>query len=389
MSHTTEQPVHHSRVEALDLLRLLAALAVVFYHFVFHGPGGFELTSLSLPEAAAIAKYGYLGVPLFFVISGFVIAYSAEGRTAREFVAARIARIYPGFLICMTLTFLAITVLGGPRIQASVWQWLANIAIAAPAFDQPYMDSAYWSIVVEVVFYGWVAIFIAAGLFSSRLSPLVAAWLLVSIVNEVFIDSFLLRKLLITNYSGFFAAGLMLYALHAGRRDALIWSLLGAATLLGAFQSDWVAASIVSRSNTGLSRIVVAAASVGAVALVGACARIRRLPVSSATALAIGAMTYPLYLLHQMLGYIIFNQLEGWASPAVLVAVALAAVLALSWIVQRFAERPTQRIVKRGLSRILGTGRQQPAAGGTPYQMAQTRGVKAEPDWAKTMRKAA
>src|SRR6185295_17219947 len=99
---------------------------------------------VALPWLTPVAKYGFLGVPVFFVISGFVIAYSAEGRTATGFAIARFARIYPGFLFCMTLTFFALVVFGAPRFSTSFWQWTANLAIAAPQFGQRYMDSAYW-----------------------------------------------------------------------------------------------------------------------------------------------------------------------------------------------------------------------------------------------------
>ncbi len=77
-----------SRVEALDLLRLVAVLGVVLYHFGFWGPAAHGCRS-GAPLADAVAKYGFLGVPAFFVISGFVIAYSAEGRTATGFAIAR------------------------------------------------------------------------------------------------------------------------------------------------------------------------------------------------------------------------------------------------------------------------------------------------------------
>src|SRR5882762_2012270 len=98
------QADHTSRVEALDLLRLAAVLAVVLYHFGFWGPAH----QTAIPSMASFAKYGFLGVPVFFIISGFVIAYSAEGRTATGFAIARFSRIYPTFVFCMTLTFLAL-----------------------------------------------------------------------------------------------------------------------------------------------------------------------------------------------------------------------------------------------------------------------------------------
>ena len=62
------------RVPALDLLRLFAALAVVVFHYAYRGAAADGFTKVSLPALEPIAKYGWFGVELFFVISGFVIA---------------------------------------------------------------------------------------------------------------------------------------------------------------------------------------------------------------------------------------------------------------------------------------------------------------------------
>ena len=94
------------RIEGLDVLRLFAALSVVLFHYSFRGAAADDLTRVSLPALVPVTKYGYLGVDLFFVISGFVIAWSAEGRHWLQFAVARFARIYPAFIFCMTATFL-------------------------------------------------------------------------------------------------------------------------------------------------------------------------------------------------------------------------------------------------------------------------------------------
>jgi peptidoglycan/LPS O-acetylase OafA/YrhL len=342
------------RVPALDLLRLFAALTVVLYHYTFHGPGAYDLTWLSFPSIAWLTRYFYLGVPLFFVISGFAIAYSAEGRTVREFVVARVARIYPGFLICMTLTFLVVAAFGEPRLHTSLTQWAANLIIAAPALKQPYMDMVYWSIVCEGVFYALVAAMIAVGLFATRLPALVAAWLIVSTANELLLDSVWVRHALITNYSGFFASGLMLYAIHRGRRTATTWGLLAAATVVGALQANWNADWLRERA-VEISPVVVIAISVGAVGLVGLCLLVKRVPVRAGALIALGGLTYPLYLLHQMIGYSILNRLEGVASPVVLLMGLVVAMLILSWTVYRFGERPAQKVAKSVLSRLMAS----------------------------------
>ena len=67
------------------------------------------------------------------------------------------ARIYPGFVICMTVTFLVTLAIGGAALRRPpCTQWFANLFIVSPAVKQPFMDGAYWSIVYEITFYGWV-----------------------------------------------------------------------------------------------------------------------------------------------------------------------------------------------------------------------------------------
>jgi peptidoglycan/LPS O-acetylase OafA/YrhL len=343
----------HRRVETLDLLRLVAALSVVMYHYSFRGAAADGYTHISLPALIPVTKYAYLGVELFFVISGFVIAYSADGRTAREFIVARASRIYPGFIVCMTLTFLITLELGAPRFETSLMQWLGNLLILSPALKQPFMDGAYWSIVYELTFYAWVLGLILLNIFSRRLTVVVAVWLTISVANELLFDSGLIRRLFITDDSGFFCAGLLLYSLFSGRRGKFTWPLLVLATVIAAGQAvhnaDW------SREHFGIvfSSPVIALTCVGIVALVGVCLLPKRIPLPATLIAALGGLTYPLYLLHQHIGFMAFNKLEGLVSPGLLVGAVIAGMLCLSFIVWRFAERPAQRLLKSLLPRLL------------------------------------
>jgi peptidoglycan/LPS O-acetylase OafA/YrhL len=344
------QPAATRRIPALDLLRLFAALSVVLFHYSFRGWAADGYTTVHLPGLLPWVKYAGRGVSLFFVISGFVIAYSAAGRSTGQFAVARIARLYPGFLICMTLTFAVTVLFGMPRFQASMTQWLANLLIVSPALGQPYMDGAYWSIVCEVTFYAWMALLIATGLFPRYLREIVAMWLALSLANMLFMHVGAADRLLLTDSSGFFAAGLMLYEIYFGKSDGVSWMLLLAATLIAAEQA--VEAAVWTRGHFGvtLSDPVLAAIAVGSVVLVGLGALPRRLPLPSALVIALGGLTYPLYLLHQHIGYIILNRLDGIAAPGTLVAGVIVIMLVISWTIWRFAELPAQRFTKRALA---------------------------------------
>jgi hypothetical protein len=82
-------------IRPLTGLRFFAAPHVVWFHYapgLPHWPGN-------------IVRNGYMAVALFFVLSGFVLAYTYEGRTVepRRFWLARFARIYPGYLTAFCL----------------------------------------------------------------------------------------------------------------------------------------------------------------------------------------------------------------------------------------------------------------------------------------------
>jgi hypothetical protein len=73
---------------------ILCWLYVVLYRYLFSGPAG-GLTAVAFPVAGEVARYGYLGVDLFLVISGFVVLMTAWNRSPSGFVVSRAVRLYP------------------------------------------------------------------------------------------------------------------------------------------------------------------------------------------------------------------------------------------------------------------------------------------------------
>jgi peptidoglycan/LPS O-acetylase OafA/YrhL len=345
----------HDRIEGLDILRLFAALSVVVFHYGFRGAAADDLTHVSLPALAPVVKYGYLGVDLFFVISGFVIAWSAEGRHWLQFSLARFARIYPAFVLCMTATFLIALSIGAPPFAASPTQWAANLLIFSPALGEPFMDGAYWSIVYELVFYGWIALLLAIGLFPRHTQLILIVWLGLSMVNETLIGSGLLQKLFVTDHSGFFAVGVVLYLLKRGDRGLLAWMLLAVSAVVAIDQEMIGAAWFREHYHATLSTPVLVLCGLGAMALVAAAVNIGSVPLPARTVAAIGGLTYPLYLIHQHAGFMILNRAEGMLSAPLLVSATIALMIAAAWAIWRFWEPPCRRLIHRLANRPLAT----------------------------------
>ena len=332
-----------SRVPALDLLRLAAVGAVILYHYGFWGPASHGVPLVALPALAPVAQYGFLGVPVFFAISGFVIAYSAEGRTPLGFAIARFSRIYPTFVLCMTLTFAAIFLFGAGHFDVTVRQWFANLFIAAPLLDQPYVDTSYWSLVIEVVFYVWVAALMALGLFPRRIDTIILAWLAITFANELTIDAPIFEKLFMADDSGFFAVGLLIYQHYRGRRDARWWALSALSLGTAIFQAVHKLERLDVHTNGSFDPKVVAAICVASLGMVFLATRVKNLPLPAKAVLAAGGITYPLYLLHMQLGYVIFAALAPQRNVTFVIGIIIAGAFALAYIVWRFFDRPAHR----------------------------------------------
>ena len=348
---TTGPEEKGSRIELLDLLRLGAIFGVAAFHFGFLGPHNIGTEGVLFPEWAPFARYGYLGVPIFFAISGFVIAYSAEGRSATAFAVARFARIYPGFLLCMTLTFLVTLGFGAPLFETSAVQWFANLAIAAPSLGQPYMDLPYWSLVIEGTFYAWVTVLMAFGLFPRRIDLLVLVWLAISLANELTIDSRLIERIFLADYSGFFATGLLAYEIFRRRSGAKIQVLLALSVATASFHAVHGLEWLSFHTNAGFNPWVAASICVIAMTLIVWTPRLPRPPLPRKLIMAIGGLTYPFYLLHQQIGYVLIKRFGNgeWVFGGVFAVYAFGMML-LAWLIWRFFERPAQRLTKQMVS---------------------------------------
>jgi len=341
------------RIATLDLLRLAAALAVVVFHYLFRGAAADGYLNAGYPAAAPFAIYGYLGVNLFFLISGFVIAWSAEGRSWQAFALARFARLYPGFLACMTLTFVVMMVLPHPALPVSVKQYLANLIMFSPALGEPFTDGVYWSIILEVIFYAWVTLAILFGVFTRWKLPLVAIWLAVCGLNEFYLGSGALRLLFLTEYGPLFAGGILVHHMFSRGMSAeplalLVTSFLMSCTMMTIGQSwmqDHYGVS-VPLPHLLVANLLIHALLIGAIA-------IRDRVAPSATILMLGGLTYPLYLLHQHIGYVFINVLAPRFGTWGAAALTTLLILIASWAVWRFVERPARKWIIATLSQPL------------------------------------
>ena len=141
------------RINNFDILRLLAATQVLIVHSCYH---------LNLSSNYFKFFYPFQGVPIFFVISGYLISSSFEkSNDLKNYFRNRILRIYPGLWGCLIVTIITAAVFGGINfINPGTIPWLlAQMAgiIYTPNILKNYgfgsYNGALWTIPIELQFY--------------------------------------------------------------------------------------------------------------------------------------------------------------------------------------------------------------------------------------------
>lgn len=347
-----------SRVREIDLLRFIAAIAVVLFHFAFRGYAADNMTVMPYPWLGPIAQYGYLGVELFFLISGFVILMTASSGSLQQFVVSRISRLYPAFWACCTLTFIGILLIGGQRYHATWQQYLVNLTMMSGFLDVRSIDGAYWSLFVEIKFYAWVALILLLRQIH-RAELFLFLWLAASIALDIYPkDRF--RSALITEYAPYFIAGALCYLIHARGLNAKRFLGVLACWVLAMTHSLDALPGLSVHYGTHFRPVIVGAiVTLCFGALV--CVAIRKTGLLGRRDWAIaGAITYPLYLLHQNLGFMLFNLGYGKLNVHLLFWGTLALMMGLAWVVSRYVERPFCPRLRTGLLSALALLRLRP-----------------------------
>ncbi|QEV19798.1 acyltransferase family protein [Streptomyces alboniger] len=344
------------RLRALDGLRLIAALMVAAYHY---GGRDGEISEawgssprLQFPTAHAWFAYGCLGVQIFFVISGFVICMSGWGRPLRSFFASRAARLLPSYwaaVLLVTAVF-ALPVVAYEAVSPS--DVLVNLTMLQQPLGADRVLGVCWTLWAELRFYALFALCVVLpGATRARVILFCAVWTLAAAVSEAANEP-LLDLVLMPQFAPYFIGGIGIYLVHRDRRDLTAWGIVGVSWLTGqhyAVTQLWHEPDPASFSHRS-SLVIIAIVTAGfAAVLLIALGHLDRLNWHRLT--VAGALTYPFYLVHEHLGWVVvraLHQVFGLpASPAF--ALTIAAMLALAWLLNRCVEERLTPAIRKGL----------------------------------------
>jgi peptidoglycan/LPS O-acetylase OafA/YrhL len=360
-------------VHGIDLLRFLAALSVVLFHFSLfgaaaptYGASGADAAFAFLPGAVSA---GWIGVQFFFVLSGFVIAQSALGVSWQGFAMKRAVRILPALWICATLSLL-VRVAAGEPLPERLLDWLRTVVLSPTG---PYIDGVVWTLVVEAIFYALVC---AALALQQRLGGPQSLWLqrlavLLGGVSGLFL---LFRsatvalglqlsppldwfgfKVLLLHHGVYFALGMTLFAITRSGRSARKLAFSALLVLLCLLE-------IGLKADTRGERVVAAAVWLGMLAALLLSITTRRPLVLQARTrgllTTLGKVSYPLYLGHLVLGMYLVPQLAAFIEHrGLLLAVCLLVITTLALWISLGPEPWGQQRLRRLFQRLASSHR--------------------------------
>jgi peptidoglycan/LPS O-acetylase OafA/YrhL len=366
---------------ALDLVRFAAAMLVVLYHFAFfswHEPlselGGRAAIGTAPRFATLIPAtwFGWVGVEIFFVLSGLLIAASAAERSPREFVVSRTLRIIPSLWFFATLSTIITMVYSNSKLIYIALLYLKSLFLFPTG---PWIDGLYWRLTTEVSFYAAMFVLLPTGHFDLLQSLTVAAAAVISLfyalvtltvlVPQLPVGPLVLRvahaypaRLVFLTTGAYFIVGLSLYLLakHGYSLARTVFRLV--AGLLAGAAGVWFNArtypAVVLYGEWVGTQVTVWLLCVGILARAALRPRRSSSRRIEAKARLIGLETYPLYLLYNIVGAYVFGILLRCGLNdyvALILAVVLCVGVGIAFA--RWLEPPLRWVV----SCILGSWR--------------------------------
>ena len=178
-------------------------------------------------------------------------------------------------------------------------------------------------------------------------------WLAVIAANELVIGSGVARMIFLTEYGPFFISGIIIHHLFAHGRSNTALALIA-----GSFAASCVTLQIgrvwmLDHYGQALSVPALIVANLFMHGLMIAAVRWRDIVRPSHTILLLGGLTYPLYLLHQNIGYIGINTIAPSVGAEIAVLIMVMVMLVTSWAVWRFIETPSRRWIIRTVQPVV------------------------------------
>ena len=334
-----------SRIVELDVLRAIAALNLLLFHFtwVYSSKYGFD------SPLGVMFPFGKYGVQLFFMLSGFVnlFALLRKKPTSADFAVGRAIRIVPSFWLIVLFNVVLLSMFPMLQQDVTVGGTLANLTIMPQLFGAECMEPVTWTLMVEVLFYGFLLYLLRSKrLYQPLMSTMmfVLAMCVIGGLGNQFIQQHysgttfgecfaFVDRLCFFRWMPLFSIGILLHEIKIKRGTFSHNSL-------GIFASA-VAFHVIDQKHHNPVVTVILLALLGLSAF-------GKLPVLRLKPLVfIGSISYSLYLFHNNLGTALIHWMETiGVNSIVAFTIGTLAMIALSALITYRFEQPASKLLR-------------------------------------------
>jgi peptidoglycan/LPS O-acetylase OafA/YrhL len=346
-------------IAGLDLLRFFAAMLVMVFHLAAASWAAPATATAQIvagaakyPELLNFTSSGYVGVEIFFVLSGVVIAYAAAAASPSTFLRNRMLRLYPAVWICAPLSTIVLWRYGVVSTHQFIRGYIDS-ALLLPF--GPWADVVYWTLGIEMAFYAVIFGLLAIGSFGqitivcSMIGSVSAAyWIVGWLAAPSFLMAHLWNRWLdlsLVTYGIYFALGILLYSMRTSGVSLIkigFGTMLLVAAAIEIFYKARYAAIVFNSTLPATLPIVIFLAAMGAgIASLYWDAR----PGIARTLRFVGLATYPLYLIHDYCGAAVLQMTGGrlGINRFLSLGITLVVCVTTSMLIAAIAEPPIRQ----------------------------------------------
>lgn len=327
-----------TRYYDIDFLRFLAAIAVVLFHYTFRGYSADGLSNIRFDEISFLTKYGYLGVNLFFMISGFVILMTAKSGNFKNFLISRFIRLYPTFWIGMFFTVTIIFIFQSELFKVNMEQILLNLTMIPDAFNEKPIDGVYWTLFIELKFYFLIIILLIFKQIK-YIEVYALLWITWSFSFYFFHFPYILNKFLFASFSSYFIAGSMFYLIKYKGISFFRFLIILLTWILSTLYSLKYMERQIEHFGTIFSSFVIIFILTMFYGVFFLISLNKTNFINKRFFMYFGALTYPLYLIHQNAGYILLNYFSQSLNKFFLLFSIIIVMLLISFVIYYYIEK--------------------------------------------------
>lgn len=326
-----EKP-NNQQIPIINSLRGIAALSVVFYHFICK-----TVDYIESEYMLDIFHYGQKGVQLFFIISGIVIPLSMINSNYKlknfgKFITKRFVRIEPPYLVAVAIGIFYLYIRNlipgtvDVDISPGIVEILLHIGYLVPFFESAdWINPVFWTLAVEFQYYLALALFIPLAI-SGKIIYRITFYLI--FLAAIFLP---VSMAFVPFWAAYFMVGIV-YAFYIKN-------------LIGKYELSilYCLLSVLIYWHHGIVDLGIAAGAIGL---------IHFLPnFKSGLTLFLGKISYSLYLLHSIIGAAFVNYLShsftSNLGKFLVISGGIIISVGSAYLMYRIIEKPSQNLSKK------------------------------------------